>query len=46
VTVDNRFVNSTAEDPHASPFWDRVIMRYPAKAGWPAGEIDLRGPGW
>jgi predicted GNAT family N-acyltransferase len=46
VQVDNRFVNSQAEDPSASPFWDKVIMRYPAKPGWPAGEIDLRGPGW
>jgi len=46
VTVDNRFINSLAEDPTANPFWDRVIMRYPAKPGWPAGEIDLRGPGW
>ena len=46
VPVDNRFINSVADDPTASPFWDRVIMRYPAKPGWPAGEIDLRGPGW
>jgi len=44
--VDNRFVNSLADDPNASAFWDRVIMRYPAKPGWPEGEIDLRGPGW
>jgi predicted N-acetyltransferase YhbS len=46
VAVDNRFINSTADDPAASPFWDRVIMRYPAKHGWPNGDIDLRGPGW
>jgi predicted GNAT family N-acyltransferase len=46
VQVDNTFINSKAVDPTASPFWDRVIMRYPAKAGWPTGEIDTRGPGW
>jgi predicted GNAT family N-acyltransferase len=46
VAVDNRFINSMAEDPNASPFWDRVIMRYPAIPGWPAGQIDVRGPGW
>jgi hypothetical protein len=46
VTVDNRFINSLAENPTASPWWDKVIMRYPGKSGWPSGEIDLRGPGW
>jgi predicted N-acetyltransferase YhbS len=46
VTVDNRFVNSLAFDPTANPFWDKVIMRYPDKPGWPSGEIDLRGAGW
>jgi hypothetical protein len=46
VTVDNRFVNSLAEDPSATPWWDTAILRYPAKPGWPSGEIDLRGPGW
>ena len=46
VTVDNRFVNSLAENPMANPWWDTAIMRYPAIPGWPAGEIDLRGPGW
>jgi hypothetical protein len=46
VTVDNRFVNSLADDPQAYPFWDTAIMRYPAGPGWPSGEVDLRGPGW
>jgi hypothetical protein len=46
VTVDNRFVNSLAADPTARPWWDTVIMRYPAAPGWPAGQIDLRGPAW
>ncbi len=45
-TVDNRFVNSLAEDPTANPFWAEVVMRYPATGNWPIGEIDLRGPGW
>jgi predicted N-acetyltransferase YhbS len=46
VPATNQFVNSLAVDPAAPAFWDRVIMRYPAKAGWPDGQIDLRGPGW
>jgi GNAT superfamily N-acetyltransferase len=46
VTIDNRFVNSLANEPTANPFWHEIVMRYPAKPGWPAGEIDLRGPGW
>jgi hypothetical protein len=46
IPVDNRFVDSTADDPTANPFWDKVIMRYPATPGWPQGEIDLKGPGW
>ena len=44
--VTNTFVNSLADDPQANPFWDEVVMRYPAAKHWPAGEIDLRGPGW
>jgi predicted N-acetyltransferase YhbS len=46
VAVDNRFRNSESDDPMATPFWDKIIMRYPAKAGWPAGDIDTRGAGW
>ena len=46
VPVENRIVNSLAEDPTARAFWDPVVMRYPEKAGWPEGEIDLRGAGW
>jgi hypothetical protein len=46
VAVDNRFVNSHAEDPTANPFWAEVVMRYPNLGDWPKGEIDLRGPGW
>jgi GNAT superfamily N-acetyltransferase len=46
VVIENRFVNSLAEDPNANPFWSEVIMRYPAGPGWPEGPIDLRGPGW
>ncbi|HJQ78479.1 MAG TPA: GNAT family N-acetyltransferase [Lacipirellulaceae bacterium] len=46
VRIHNRFVNSLATDPKADPWWNPVIMRYPDGPGWPAGEIDLRGPGW
>jgi predicted N-acetyltransferase YhbS len=44
--VESRIVNSLADDPNANPFWDEVVMRYPSGAGWPAGQIDLRGPGY
>lgn len=46
VAVENKFTNSLADDPRANPFWDEIAMRYPGGAGWPMGEIDLRGPGW
>jgi GNAT superfamily N-acetyltransferase len=44
VVVDNPIVNSLADNPTANPFWDEVVMRYPADADWPTGTIDLRGP--
>ena len=44
--VTNPIVNSLADDPTANPFWDEVVMRYPAAKHWPAGVIDLRGPGF
>jgi predicted N-acetyltransferase YhbS len=44
--VTNRIVNSLADDPQKNPFWDEVVMRYPAAKPWPSGEIDLRGPGY
>ena len=44
--VENSIFNSLGEDSRASPFWDKEIMRYPAGGNWPAGEIDLRGPGY
>lgn len=45
--VTNPLVNSLSEtDPNANPFWDEVVMRYPASAPWPDGEIDLCGPGY
>jgi predicted N-acetyltransferase YhbS len=46
VAVNNRLFNSRATDPTANPFWDSVIMRYPATGSWPAGDIDTNGPGW
>ncbi len=44
--VENRIVNSLAEDPLQNPFRDEVVLRYPANAPWPEGEIDLLGPGY
>ena len=44
--IENKIVNSLGEDVEANPFWDRVVMRYPATGEWPGGEIDLRGPGY
>jgi predicted N-acetyltransferase YhbS len=44
--VTNRIVNSQAADPTKNPFWDEVVMRYPAAKLWPVGDIDLRGPGY
>jgi ribosomal protein S18 acetylase RimI-like enzyme len=45
--VANPIVDSTANDPTRCPFKDECIMRYPAERhGWPAGPIDLRGPGY
>ena len=42
----NEFVNSRADNPQACPFWSEVILRYPRGADWPAGTIDLLGPGY
>lgn len=44
--VINPIVNSLADDPQANPFWDGVVMRYPAIAPCPQGTIDLLGPGY
>lgn len=44
--VTNRIVNSFADDLNANPFWDDVVMRYPAVKHWPEGTLDLRSPGW
>jgi predicted N-acetyltransferase YhbS len=44
--VTNRIVNSLADDPTRNPFWDEIVMRYPAAKPWPNGDIDLRGPGY
>jgi predicted GNAT family N-acyltransferase len=46
IPTHNKFVNSLADDPTVNPFWAEVPMRYPGTGKWPAGEIDLRGPGW
>ncbi|WP_319558962.1 GNAT family N-acetyltransferase [Marispirochaeta sp.] len=50
--VNNSFINSLPPektDPETlrhSVFWDEVAMIYPADFDWPAGQIDLRGPGY
>lgn len=44
--VKNRVVNSLGPTPSANPFWDEVVMRYPNQGDWPAGVIDLLGPGY
>lgn len=44
--VTNRIINSKSADPYKNPFWDDVVMRYPAAKPWPAGDIDLRSAGW
>jgi GNAT superfamily N-acetyltransferase len=44
--VTNRIFNSLGDDPAKNPFWDEVVMRYPAVKPWPEGDIDLRGPGY
>ena len=45
--VENQIVNSLhSEDPQSNPFWDDLVMRYPAKADWPEGKVDLLGAGY
>jgi predicted GNAT family N-acyltransferase len=44
--VANRIINSLAADPQKNPFWDQIVMRYPASKPWPEGTIDLLGPGY
>jgi len=44
--VNNRFVDRTAQDTEANPWFDDWVMRYPAKSPWPDGLIDLNGPGY
>jgi len=44
--IDNRCVNSLAQDPQANPWWDEIVMAYPAARAFPAGTIDLLGPGY
>ena len=46
VLVENRVINSLADDPTETPFRDKLVMRYPADRHWPEGDIDLRGPGY
>lgn len=54
-TVDNPFINSrfAPADPAAigpgtreQPWWSTQVMIYPAAYDWPAGPVDLLGPGY
>jgi GNAT superfamily N-acetyltransferase len=38
--------NSLADDPATNPWWDDVVLHYPANFPWPAGPVDLQGPAW
>ncbi|MBB6429384.1 GNAT family N-acetyltransferase [Algisphaera agarilytica] len=45
--VDNPIIDSThPTGSRDNPFEDTWVMIYPARASWPEGEIDLRGPGY
>ncbi len=44
--LDNRIVNSLADDPGARPFWSSHAICYPAATPLPGGTIDLLGPGY
>lgn len=44
--VHNRFVDRTAQDPEANPWFEDWVMRYPAESPWPDGVIDLNGSGY
>ncbi|WP_146574818.1 GNAT family N-acetyltransferase [Botrimarina hoheduenensis] len=45
--VENPVVNShNADDPNTNPFWDDIVMRYPAGGAWSDETIDLCGPGY
>ena len=44
--VENTFVNSLAENPTGTPWWDPHQMIYPASCQWTEGLVDLLGPAW
>ena len=44
--VFNAFVNSAAEDPTATPWWDKHVMVYAPRRGWVEGQVDLTRAGW
>jgi len=44
--VGNVFTNRLAENPAATPWWDKHCMVYPAAYTWPEGPVDLIGPAW
>lgn len=47
--VPNQILNSTQRGRDAKRqggFWDDYVMTYPSDFQWPAGDIDLNGPGY
>lgn len=47
VAVGNQFFDSRSQGtPGISPWNDEYIMIYPSTYTWPAGRIDLNGPGY
>jgi len=46
VIIDNKFYDSTSEDPEKSPWWSDYVMVYSKSVAWPDGLIDLNGAGY
>jgi len=44
--IDNKVVNSLADDPNANPFEDTHVMVYPANTLLGTGPVDMLGPGY
>jgi len=44
--IDNRVINSLADDPDANPFNDTHVMVYPASTDLGTGSVDMLGPGY
>jgi len=44
--VHNRFIDSSAEDPEANPWWNPYVMVYAPRGEWPEGLVDLGRVAW